>query len=289
VTHSSIPTLAPLTDHLGYEVRGIDASLPLAPGMKELLRGALATRGLLLFREQTLDEAQQIAFARVFGHISRQGPIQAMSKDATYVSNVRADGTFGDVELHFHSDQAYFEFPMKAIMLYGIEVPERGGETLFASTAAARAAMGEELLARLRSQRVLNRLDYSRVAVANEKLRSMLSSFVAETWHPVLTTHADSGIPIHMVNQDHSARFDNASTEETAALLKEIGAIMTDPQRVYRHRWSKGDLIVWDNTLLHHGRTPFASTERRTLRRCAIGHDQEVAFVPPQRQQVATA
>lgn len=275
----AIPTLTALTDHLGYVVHGIDVSQPLATGVQELLRGALATRGLLLFRGQQLDEPGQIAFANVFGKTCRQGPIQATAPDATYVSNVREDGLFGDVELHFHSDQAYFEFPMKVIMLYGMEVPEQGGETLFTSTAAARAAMNPELLERLRGRRVLNRLDYGRVKVTNQDLRSTVETQVMEAWHPVLTVHEGSGLPIHMANQDHSKQLDGASSEETKEILAAIDDVMTRSDMVYRHRWTQGDLLVWDNTMLHHARTPFVKSARRTLRRSAIGHERETPFV----------
>lgn len=274
---NKLPTLIPLSDALGYEVQGVDTSRPLAPRMQELLRGALATRGLLLFRDQNLTEDQQISFACVFGKISRQGPLQGISSDATYVSNVRKDGAFGDVELHFHSDQAYFEFPMKAIMLYGIEVPTAGGETLFSSAAAARAAMSPDMLQRIGNQRVQNRFDYGRI-VLNDEHHNRLASHAEEFWHPVLAIHADSGLPIHMVNQDHSKRFDTSTAEESEQLIAAINDLMMRPEQGYRHRWSKGDLVIWDNTLLHHARTPFAASERRTLRRCAIGHENEVPY-----------
>lgn len=273
----TMPTLLPLTEHLGYEVQGIDPSQPLAPGVQQFLRGALATRGLLLFRKQNLDEARQIAFANVFGRISRQGPLQGILDDATYVSNTRKEGTFGDVELHFHSDQAYFEFPMKAIMLYGIEVTSAGGETLFSSAVSACNAMGDDLLKRLEGRRVLNKFEYGRISLPKD-MHDRLSDTVQEAWHPVIARHADSGQRIHMVNVDHSKQIDGLGPEESKRLIDEINGLMTRPEAMYRHRWSEGDLVIWDNTLLHHARSAFASSERRTLRRCAIGHEQEIPY-----------
>ncbi|WP_144636644.1 TauD/TfdA dioxygenase family protein [Bordetella genomosp. 13] len=272
-----IPTLTPLTDHLGYEVQGIDISMPLAPRLRELLRGALATRGLLLFRGQELDEAQQIAFGRVFGELARQGPLQGISNDVTYVSNARKDGTFGDVELSFHSDQAYFEFPMKAILLYGVEVPSAGGETLFSSTVVACNAMDEDLIAQLRDRKVRNRFEYGRISLPHH-LHQRLADQVQEHWHPVVATHVDSGQRIHMVNVDHSMQLEGVDEGVSQEIIRKVNAVMTRPEVIYRHRWSVGDLIVWDNTLLHHARTPFSSSERRTLRRCVIGHENEVPY-----------
>ena len=269
-----IPTLTPLHPYLGYSVAGIDASRPLAPGVRELLRGAMATRGLLVLRDQALDEAQQVAFARVFGPISKQGPIQSISPDATYVSNVRADGAFGDVELNFHSDQMYFEHPMKAIMLYGIEIPEEGGDTLFSNSSEVVRRMSPALRARIAGRSVLSRLDYGRLNYG-AKLKQAAHAGVLEARHRAIGIHGASGQEIHMISPDTSEEIDGCSAEDSAALIAEVAALVATPELIYRHQWKTGDLLVWDNTLLQHARTPFASTARRTLRRCAIAQVPE--------------
>lgn len=268
------PILTPLTPYLGYEVSGIDLTQPLAPQTQALLQGAMATRGLLVFHEQTLDEDQQIAFARLFGEISKQGPIQRLSPDATYVSNVRSDGTFGDGELKFHSDQAYFDLPMKAIMLYGIEVTEHGGETLFSNAAVAVGRLPAQLRDTLSRHKVLNRLDYRGLQFGPD-VPAEVADFASEAWHPVLTRHRPSGQLIHMISPDTSQHLDGLSIPASHALIDEVHAIVADPEIVYRHPWREGDLLVWDNMLLQHARAPFPENSRRTLRRCAIGQDAE--------------
>ena len=273
------PTLVPLHPHLGYEVQGVDASQPLAPMVRELLRGAMATRGLLVLRNQVLDDVQQVAFARVFGRISKQGPIQSKSPDATYVSNVRKDGAFGDGELNFHSDQIYFEHPMKAIMLYGIEVPAEGGETLFSSSSAAVQKMPQDLRDSLAGRSVLTSLDYGALSYG-EELRKQVEAKVAQARHPALGVHEASGQLIHMISPDTAKEIEGYSAQEAAALLERVSQIVSSDELVYRHRWTKGDLLVWDNTLLQHARSTFESSAPRTLRRCAIASDHEPEFNP---------
>ncbi|VTU22913.1 Alpha-ketoglutarate-dependent 2,4-dichlorophenoxyacetate dioxygenase [Variovorax sp. PBS-H4] len=274
------PTLTPLHHCLGYLVEGLDTSRPLAPGVQELLRGALATRGLLVFRDQQLGDEQQVAFARIFGRISKQGPIQRISPDATYVSNVRRDGAFGDVELNFHSDQMYFDHPLKAIMLYGIEVPSEGGETLFSNSAAAVERMPSTLREQLAGRSVLASLDYGALRYGDE-LRSQVQVQVAQATHPAIAVHQASGQTIHMMSPDTTRLIEGYDADTSAELIAQVSDIVADEAYVYRHVWRAGDLIVWDNTLLQHARSKFAPSAPRTLRRCAIASDNEPVEVPP--------
>lgn len=274
-----LPTLVPLSPHLGYEVQGVDLAVSLAPGLRELLRGAMATRGLLVFRGQRLDEAQQLTFARAFGRISKQGPIQRSSPDVTYVSNVRPDGAFGEGELAFHSDQTYFEYPMKAIMLYGIEVPNEGGETLFSSSAVVAERMPADLRERLAGRKALARLDYGALHYGAQK-RHEVEGLVAEARHPAIAVHEASQQTIHMISPDTTKEIEGYSAEEAKELIERVSRIVASDELVYRHRWRAGDLVVWDNTLLQHARSPFESSARRTLRRCAIAHEREPQLGP---------
>ena len=263
--------LRELTEHLGYEVEGIDLSQPLAPGVAELLRGGLATRGLLVIRNQDIDTEQQAAFARIFGRFTRQGPVHSVSPDCTYISNARSDGAFGNGELAFHYDHSYYEHPIKVLMLYGIEIPADGGETLFTSSAAAVRNMPDSLRDALAGRQVLNQLDYA--ALLDD--RKDLTAVQVQAWHPALTTHAPSGQSILMVVRERSKRFNDLDGQEAMALIEATHAVLADPRFVYRHKWMPGDLLVWDNMLLQHARSPFDSSQKRTLRRCAIANDLE--------------
>lgn len=266
-------SIVPLSAALGAEVRGV-ALRNLSEDDAEILLRAFRAFDLLLFRDQELDETEQLRFARRFGRISKQGAIQKAAKGSTYVSNTREDGTFGVGELLFHSDQCYYDHPMKAIMLYGIEVAENGGDTLFASTSRAYSRMPDALKRRIKDASVRHHFDYGALHYGEAK-RSEIEALKISAVHRVVSRHPQTGAPILMVNAQTVDRILDLNPDESAALVDEINACIAAPDNVYRHKWRKKDLIVWDNLALQHARSDFAGTERRTLRRCAIAHDEE--------------
>lgn len=270
-------TFTPITPSLGLHVGGLDLSRALTDAEISILREKLHRHGLLRFDKQHFSEAEQERFAQYFGKFSRQGAIQKSAAGATYVSNVRDDGTFGKGELLFHSDQCYYPYPMKAIMLFGLEVPRgAGGETLFANTAAALRRMEPALQARLKNLRVRHEFDYGAVDYGARKAGEV-QRFVATHTHPIVARHPWSDQDILMVNRATAVEIEGLPKTESDNLLAEINDAIGDARHIYRHRWQAGDFLLWDNLLLQHARTNFAADERRTLRRCALGHEKEAA------------
>lgn len=263
----------PVTATLGVQVDGLDLSQPLDEATVALLRGKLHRHGLLLFRRQEIDDAQQLRFALHFGRISKQGAVQAASPPVTFVSNVRADGTFGKGELGFHNDQTYYAHPMKAIMLYGLEVTARGGETLFVNTAEIVNSMSEEQRREFGALEVLHEFDYGALDYGDDKKKEVQALKVSAV-HPVIAPHPWSDAKILMTNINAKSIV-GVTPERSRDLLQRLAALVDDPKRIYRHVWQKGDLILWDNLLLQHARSDFDTAERRTLRRCAIGNENE--------------
>ena len=173
---------------VGVQVHGLDISQPLDEETVRLLRGKMHEHGLLLLRIQELDDAQQLRFALYFGKISKQGAIQKTAPATTYVSNVRSDGTFGKGELGFHSDQTYYAHPMKAIMLYGLEVPAKGGETLFVNTAAIVSSLTAEQRREFDALEVLHEFDYGALDYGTDKKKEVQALKVSAV-HPVIACH----------------------------------------------------------------------------------------------------
>ncbi len=258
---------------VGVQAHGLDISQPLDEETVRLLRGKMHEHGLLLFRNQELDDAQQLRFALCFGKISKQGAIQKTAPATTYVSNVRSDGTFGKGELGFHSDQTYYAHPMKAIMLYGLEVPAKGGETLFVNTAAIVSSLTTAQQREFDALEVLHEFDYGALDYGTDKKKEVQALKVSAV-HPVIARHPWSDAQVLMTNINAKSIV-GVSTERSRELLAKLAALVDDPKRIYRHTWRKGDLIVWDNLLLQHARSDFDTAERRTLRRCAIGNENE--------------
>lgn len=264
----------PLSRALGVEVRGLDLALPMAEETAEILLRAFHAFHLISFKRQRLTEAQQIRFSAWFGRPSRQGAIQKTAAAVTHVSNVRADGTFGVGELGFHADQTYFEFPMKAIMLYGIDVPARGGDTIFASATRAYARLPPALQARIAGLRARHHFDYGALQYGAAK-KAEVAALKVSAVHPVVNAHPVTGAPILFVNPSNTDRILDLPHAEAEALLQELCAHIAAPDNLYTHRWEPGDLVVWDNLALQHARSDFPNEQPRTLRRIAIAHDRE--------------
>jgi alpha-ketoglutarate-dependent taurine dioxygenase len=165
---------------------------------------------------------------------------------------------------------------MKAIMLYGLELPESGGETLFANTSRAYLRMPEALKLWIEKLSVRHHFDYGALHYGDIK-RKEIEAFKISAVHPVVGRHPDSGVPILLVNAQTVDRILDVDPAESATLVDEIVSRIAAPDNVYRHKWRPRDLIVWDNLLLQHARAKFDNAERRTLRRCAIAHDLEPA------------
>lgn len=126
---------------------------------------------------------------------------------------------------------------------------------------------------------MLSRLDYGRLDYG-AKLKQEISADVEEARHPTIGVHEASGQEIHMISPDTSNKIEGYADAESEALIAEVAALVATSELVYRHTWRKGDLLVWDNTLLQHARTSFPSSARRTLRRCAIASDHEQVYAP---------
>jgi alpha-ketoglutarate-dependent taurine dioxygenase len=265
--------ILPLSPALGAEIRGVDLAR-LGADEAELVLRAFNAFGLLLFRDQEIDDAAQVRFAGLFGRLSRQGAIQKAAAGATYVCNTRADGTFGVGELLFHSDQCYYDHPMKAIMLYGLEVAAVGGDTLFANTSRAYTHMPAALKRRIEGLTVRHHFDYGALHYGAEIKKDVAATKVSAV-HRVVGRHPATGAPILMVNPQTTDCILGVEPAESRELIAAIVAAIAAPDNVYRHKWRPKDLVVWDNLLLQHARSDFDNAQRRTLRRCAIAHDLE--------------
>ncbi|MBI2726282.1 MAG: TauD/TfdA family dioxygenase [Polaromonas sp.] len=267
-------SFTPITSTVGVRVEGCDLGKPLDEETVTTLRQKMHQHGLLLFKHQDITDQDQLRFAKYFGNISKQGPIQKTAPEVTYVSNTRSDGTFGKGELSFHSDQCYYQHPMKAIMLYGLDIPKVGGETLFVNVAEVVASMPEEMKKDLASRKVRHEFDYGMLDYGDE-MKKTVKAVVVSAEHPIIAKHPWSDKLTLMSNSNTAKCIVGVEADESQKILDMLDKIVSNPQNVYAHKWEKMDLIVWDNLLLQHARSNFDAAETRTLRRCAIGNENE--------------
>ena len=270
--------IIPLSSALGAEIRGLDLSGPLDRETVAALRAAWLEHLVLLFRGETLDVEAQIRFAGYFGEPSepRSGGGRDLDPRILLVTNIREDGrpigVLPDGELQFHSDSAFLERPLMATVLYAVEIPDRGGETLFANAYRAFETLDPALKRQLEGRRAFNVYDYATQVKAGTLDRAGLP----QAAHPVVRTHPETGRKALYVNRLMTEEILDMQPEDSAALLETLFAAIERPDCVHEHVWRKGDLVIWDNRCAQHARRDFPSDRTRLMRRVGIAGDVPV-------------
>lgn len=268
--------ILPLSPALGIEVRGIDLAKAMDEAAFAELRHAWENNCVALFRDQQLNELDQVRFASRFGGLGRAVNDLDLAKGGSheailYVSNIRVKGKvtgiLPDGEMFFHSDTCYMDRPAMASMLFAIEIPSQGGDTLFANGFTAYDALSVDIKQTLAGKRALNSYDYE----GNPTLRGQsLAAHAKTAVHPVFRTHPPTGRKSLYVNRLMTWSILDMPEQDSRNLLALLFDHQERPQFVYRHQWRPGDLILWDNRSCLHARSDFDPSERRRLRRVTI-------------------
>ena len=271
---SSLPFQArPLSSALGTELIGLDLSAPMGNDLFDSVREAWHRHLVILIRDQHLTEDDQVRFAEKFGPPAVIHTKQFVRNHPAVmlISNIREDGkpigALPDGEMHFHTDQCHQEQPAMASMLYAIEVPSAGGNTLFANGYKAYETPPDALKLRIAGRKALNAYDYDAAAM---KRGTRLADGVPSCVHPVVRTHPATGRKALYVNRLMTVRIEGLPADESDELLDTLFAHQERREFVYEHVWRPGDLLMWDNRCTLHARTDFSPDERRLMRRVTI-------------------
>lgn len=271
--------IRPLDAPLGAEITGLDLRTTLDETARKSILQAWYDHQVLVFRDQSLSPRDQVAFTAQLGEPgSPRMPQRAalenlkdLPPEIMLVSNIRVDGKpLGlphDGEMWFHSDMCYVEKPHTATMLYAIELPSTGGDTLFADMYRAYEKLRPETRERLEGRLARHIHDYKRT---DRPSRDADLSAVKNHAHPVFVTHPETGRKAVYVNRLMTGWIEGLPADESDALLEELFAVCEDPALVYAHQWRPGDLVMWDNRCVTHARTHFPETDRRLLQRTTI-------------------
>ena len=267
-----------LSPALGAEIRGVDASRPLEEGTFRRILDAWHRHCVILLRGQQLDEDQQVAFAQRFGELS---PIHTdhhseKNKAVMYIGNRKKDGRIVGAlplgEMQFHSDQCYQERPAMGTMLYAIEIPAEGGNTLFANAYAAYEALPQHVKEKIEGRKAVQVYDYGGgVLDRKHMVRPEAGMSFA---HPVARTHPATGKKALYVNRLMTHHIEGLPEEESERLLGLMFDTIERPEYIYEHRWRVGDLLLWDNRCTLHARRDFDPNESRWMRRVTIRGDR---------------
>jgi len=267
------------------EISGVDLSQDIDRDTFRDIQATWFKYGTVFFRNQELSPERHIAFSEKFGplethvrtNVSRPGYPQIL-----VVSNIVENGVpigSQDAGLFWHSDLCYKAVPSLGSLLYAREVPQRDGkplgDTMFVNTAAAYEALPAAMKKRLEGLQVVN--SYLKAYVKERKsgnrppLTEEQRMAVPDVVHPVVRKHPLTGQSCLFVNEGYSTRILDLPEDESAALLQELCAHITQPQFLYRHQWRVGDLLMWDNCSTQHcAISDYALPERRRMERTTI-------------------
>ena len=270
----------PLGPALGAEIIGLDISKTLSDETVQDLYDTWRDNIVLLFNKPEMSQEEQLRFAACFGKIGErprpkeERPEDFSNLDAAFmlVTNIRENGkpigTLPDGEMMFHHDTIYKPRPHIGTLLYAIEVPSVGGNTKFTNLYKAYDALPDEVKQRIEGRKALHLYDYDRIAERNtvEGANDLLENCS----HPVAITHPRSGRKAHYVNRLMTAEIEGLDHDESEEVLNLMFDLAEQPEHVYEHVWTPGDLLLWDNLCSSHARTDFSDGEVRLLRRCQV-------------------
>jgi taurine dioxygenase len=269
-------TVRPASPVIGARILGVDVSQPLPdPVVKDIL-DTWYQYLIVVFPGQTLDEDQMVAFAERFGPLNRStSPREHHNKKnpaIMLISNIREDGkvigAHPDGEMHFHTDQCHQEKPCSATMLYGIEIPSQGGDTCFANAYHAYETLPDALRRKIEGKRAMNVYDYNYADTRGGTFE--VREGIPHASHPVVRTHPVTKRKALYVNRLMTGFIEDMPRDESDEVLEQLFTHQERPEYVYAHKWTPGDVVIWDNRCLLHARTDFDASERRLLRRVTI-------------------
>ena len=270
---------------LGAEVIGLDLAHPMADEAFVRIHRAHLDHHVLVFRDQRITPAQQIAFSRRFGplqiHVLHQFQLAGF-EEVLVVSNIKDEHGqpigLGDAGVYWHSDLSYKAHPSLGSMLHAQELPATGGDTLFANMHMA----WDTLPAPLRAAVAGLKAEHTYLAKYAElqkrspwrpDLSDEQKAQVRPVVHPVVRTHPETGRKALFVSEHFTTRLVGVPEDESAALLRELFAHSVRPEHLYRHAWQPHDMVFWDNRSLMHLAAGCPDDQRRKLYRTTIEGD----------------
>lgn len=270
--------IRPIDPVMGAEVTGLDASRPLSTDAKSRLEDAFNEYKLLCFRDQMLTADSLVAFTRnwgVPGEHTMPGQLRGDVTDVNIASNADANGKPTGIHpdptaMRWHTDRSWRRDPVTATLLYGVEVPSEGGDTLFCDTAKAYDALPEDVKHRIDPMKVIHSVEYSRLTGGGPKATEYELKIAPPQAHPLARIHPVTGKRAIYAGC-HAWKIEGMPFDEGRRLLDELTEFATQSAFVYRHRWRRRDLLMWDNRCTFHMATPYdTGKELRTMYRTVV-------------------
>jgi alpha-ketoglutarate-dependent 2,4-dichlorophenoxyacetate dioxygenase len=291
--------VTPLHPTLGAEVRGVDLTRPVVPQVFTEIEAAFNRHAVLVFPRQPLSDERQLAFSRLFGPLevnpNYAGAKMRLRPDIADISNLDAEGRvlarddrrnlFNLGNQLWHTDSSFKRIPAKCSLLSARELPSSGGETEFADLRAAWDALPEARQRQLQGLVAEHSIFRSRSQIGFADFNDEVFRELPPVPQALVRHHPASG-RTSLYLASHASHIIGWPVEKGRALIDELIAFATQRQFVYQHRWTVGDLVMWDNRCTMHRGRPYDDAQRRVLHRTTVS---DAANTLEQEGLVATA
>lgn len=280
--------IQPIAGALGAEIHGVDLSETLTNSEFDAVHQAFLDHQVIFFRDQDITPEQHIAFGRRFGELDVHPFADGMDDYPEIIHVLKeakdhSDRTFGG---NWHTDVTFYEKPALGSILYALDVPEAGGDTMFANMYAAYDALSDGMKAMLDGLTAIHsasRAYGERSRVVHRDRQSYTSMKIStspdaeiEVEHPVIRTHPETGRKGLFVNRAFTVRFKGWTEAESQPLLEYLYAHAVRPEFTCRFRWEKGSIAFWDNRCTHHFAINDYHGKRRSMHRVTVCGDRPV-------------
>ena len=266
----------PVSGALGAEIKGVDISIPLDAEVVSEIRNALLKHLVIFFQNQVITPQQQLNFAEQFG-IPMEYPQLKGLPDCPLVTEVikleHETLNFGGV---WHSDTTYLQQPPMASLLYAIEIPPYGGDTMFSNQYMAYETLSEGLKKTLSELVGVNTSSKPEVSMTREDRmhETGMELNILSAFHPVVRTHPETGGKSLFVNKAHTTHFKDWTESESKSLLEFLFQHQVRTEFTCRFRWEKNSLAFWDNRCVQHNPVNDYQGFRRIMHRVTIAGDK---------------
>lgn len=250
----------PLTLHIGAEIEGLDLNAPLTEEVASELETALVAWKVLFFREQFLDHAAHVNFAKclgeptighaVFGHDETFPEIYSVGKHRT-ANSIRTEKV-KRTWTGWHTDITAAVNPPSASILRGVEIPPYGGDTFWTNLAAAYQGLSEPLQKFLETLDGLHRFELPAHAASGQQYQKEIEKRYMESLHPLVIVHPVSGEKVLYISPDFLTRIDGLAPQESQVLQEFLWEHALRPDYSVRYKWRAGDVAMWDNRSTAH-------------------------------------
>ncbi len=273
----SVATVEKLTDNVGAIVHGVDReSLLSDESLPAWTHEALEQNGALVFRGLHIDDETQIAFSKKLGTLELAGADKAEIFIVTLDKKRNPSAEYLKGTFDWHIDGCTDDIPIMATVLSAHAVADTGGETEFASTYGAYDALSDEEKERFESIRVVHTIEASQRSVNPNPTPEVLARFRMRPAkvHPLIWEHEDGRKSLVLgATADYIEGMDE---DEGRKLLADLLERSTQPERVYRHKWEVGDMVIWDNRGVLHRACRYPEDSPRDMHRCTLAGEEAI-------------